>query len=148
MTGKGDGNRSAMRDLAGSRRSPGVVGYLDDEPVAWCGFGTRSDFPRMQRSSLLKPIDDEPVISLTCLLIKKGHREEGLSSRLIATVCDHLAETSRTRTVEAYPVEPSNGRRAGPDNAMTGIASAFRAVGFTEVARPRSDRPVMRYALR
>lgn len=148
MEGKGDGNKAAMRDLAKSNTPPGVVAYLDNEPVAWCGFGDRSHFPRMQRSSLLKPVDDEPVISLTCLLIKKGHRGEGLSSALIAAVCDYLADTVETRTVEAYPVEPAEGRRAGADNAMTGIASAFLAAGFTEVARPRTDRPVMRYTLR
>jgi GNAT superfamily N-acetyltransferase len=148
MEGKGDGNKEAMRDLAARDTPPGVVAYLDDEPVAWCGFGDRADFPRMQRSSLLKPVDDEPVISLTCLLIRKGHRGEGLSSALIAAVCDYLAETGETRTLEAYPVEPAEGRKAGADTAMTGIASAFRAAGFTEVARPRRDRPVMRYALR
>lgn len=148
MEGKGDGNRTAMRDLAGRTTPPGVVAYLDDEPIAWCGFGDRSDFPRMQRSSLLKPVDDEPVISLTCLLVKKGRRGEGLSSKLIAAVCDYLSGTAETRTVEAYPVEPAKGRRAGADTAMTGIASAFLAAGFTEVARPRSDRPVMRYSLR
>ncbi|WP_052745696.1 GNAT family N-acetyltransferase [Allosalinactinospora lopnorensis] len=148
MEGKGDGNKAAMRNLAKRKTPPGVVAYVDDEPVAWCGFGDRSDFPRMQRSSLLKPIDDEPVISLTCLLIKNGHRGEGLCSELIVAVCDYLAETAETRTVEAYPVEPAKGRKAGADNAMTGIASAFLAAGFTEIARPRSDRPVMRYPLR
>ncbi|GAA1490585.1 GNAT family N-acetyltransferase [Brachybacterium sacelli] len=144
---KGEGNKAAMRALAEGDRSPGVVGYLDTEPVAWCAFGDRSDFPRMQRSTLLQPVDDEPVISLTCLLIKKSHRSEGLLPAWITAVCDHLAETSRTRTVEAYPVEPSHGRKAGPDTAMTGIDSAFTAAGLTKVARPKRDRPVLRYHL-
>lgn len=148
MAGKGEGNKAAMRGLAERRTPPGVVAYSDDAPIAWCAFGDRSDFPRMQRSSLLKPVDDEPVVSLTCLLIKKGHRGEGLCSELIVAVCGYLAETAETRTVEAYPVEPAEGRRAGADSAMTGIAGAFRAAGFTEIARPRSDRPVMRYSLR
>jgi GNAT superfamily N-acetyltransferase len=148
MAGKGEGNKAAMRRLAGRKTPPGVVAYQDDEPIAWCGFGDRSDYPRMERSSLLKPVDDEPVVSLTCLLVRKGRRGEGLLSELIAAVCAHLAETADVRTVEAYPVEPAEGRKAGADNAMTGIASAFRAAGFTEIARPRSDRPVMRYPLR
>lgn len=148
MEGKGDGNKAAMRNLAKRKTPPGVVAYLDDEPIAWCGFGDRSDFPRMQRSSLLKPIDDEPVISLTCLFIKKGHRGKGLSSDLIVAVCDYLAEIAEARMVEAYPVEPAKGRKAGADNAMTGIAGAFLTAGFAEIARPRSDRPVMRYSLR
>lgn len=148
MEGKGDGNKAAMRRLAGRKTPPGVVAYLKDEAIAWCGYGDRSDFPRLQRSNLLKPVDDEPVVSLTCLLIKKDHRGEGRSQEVIVAVCDHLAKTSDVRTVEAYPVEPVGGRMAGPDNAMTGIASAFVAAGFEEVARPRQDRPVLRYALR
>lgn len=147
MNNKGEGNKMAMRALAEGDRPPGVVGYLEDEPMAWCGFGDRTDFPRMQRSTLLKPVDDEPMVSLTCLRIKQGHRDQGLSTNLITAVCDQLAETSDTRTVEAYPVEPVQGRRAGPDSAMTGLTSAFIAAGFAEVTRPRKDRPVMRYSL-
>jgi hypothetical protein len=78
---------------------------------------------------------------------QEGSPGDGLSAACIAAVCDYLAETSRTRTVEAYPVEPPDGRRAGPDTAMTGIANVFTAAGFTEVARPRHNRPVMRYEL-
>lgn len=148
MAGKGDGNKAAMRKLAKGTTPPGVVAYREVEPVAWCGFGDRSHYPRLERSSLLKPVDDEPVVSLTCLLVKKEHRGEGLLPELITAVCDHLAGTAGPRTVEACPVEPAAGRRAGADTAMTGIASAFLAVGFTEVARPRQDRPVLRYTLR
>ena len=148
MENKGDGNKAAMRTLATGDTPPGVIGYFDATPVAWCGFGDRSDFPRMRRSALLRPVDDEPVISLTCLLIRKDHRGRGLSTKLIVAVCDHLGRTTDTRTVEAYPIEPARGRRAGADTAMTGIAGTFAAAGFTEIARPRSDRPVMRRALR
>lgn len=147
MQNKGAGNKAAMRKLADGDRPPGVVGYLNRAPVAWCGFGDRTDFPRMQRSTLLKPVDDEPVVSLTCLFIIKSHRGEGLLPAWLDAVCGHLAETSLARVVEAYPIEPPKGRRAGADTAMTGIASAFTAAGFTEVARPKPDRPVMRYEL-
>lgn len=68
-------------------------------------------------------------------------------AELITAVCDYLAEHASTRTVEAYLIEPARGRKAGPDSAMTGIASAYVAAGFTEVARPRKNRPVMRYSL-
>ena len=46
--------------------------------------------------------------------------------------------------VEGYPVEP---KRSGiPDLfACHGLASMFRGVGFTEVARRSETRPMMRY---
>ncbi|MCM1013161.1 Uncharacterised protein [Brevibacterium casei] len=147
MENKGEGNKAAMRELAEGDRSPGIVGYLNHEPVAWCGFGDRADFSRLRRSTLLKSVDDEPVVSLTCLFMVKSHRGEGLLSAWIAAVCGHIAKTSPTRIVEAYPVEPRKRRRAGPDTAMTGISSAFTDAGFTEVARRKHDRPVLRYEL-
>ncbi|GAA1188332.1 GNAT family N-acetyltransferase [Nesterenkonia xinjiangensis] len=147
MANKGEGNKAAMRAVAGGAATPGVVGSLDGEPLAWCSFGDRADFPRMRRSPLLMPIDDQPVVSLACLLLRRDRRGQDLLAAWITAVCGYLAETSSIRTVEAYPVEPPHGRTAGPDTAMTGIASAFAAAGFIEVARPSFDRPVMRYQL-
>jgi hypothetical protein len=134
--GKGEGNRAAMKAVARRKTPPGVVAYDGDEPVAWCRYGARADFPCMQRSALLKPVDDEPVISLTCMFIKKGRRGDGLCTQLIKAVCDHLAVNGDAPAVEAYPVDPAKGRRAGADTAMTGIASAFAAAGS-----PRSRAP-------
>ena len=53
------------------------------------------------------------MISLTCLLIKKDHRGQGLASALITAVCNYLADAGETRVMEAYPIEPPQGRKAG-----------------------------------
>jgi len=50
------------------------------------------------------------------------------------------------RIVEAYPVD-STTRRADM-SVYTGLASTFRELGFTEVARRSPTRPIMRLALR
>jgi hypothetical protein len=48
--------------------------------------------------------------------------------------------------LEGYPVEPKKDKM--PDAfAWTGIASAYRAAGFEEVARRSETRPIMRYYL-
>jgi GNAT superfamily N-acetyltransferase len=146
MEGKGEGNRQAMKDLASGEQAPGVLVYDGDQPVAWCSLGPRASFPRLERSHLLASIDDEPVCAITCIFVHRKHRGAGLLSRVLDAVCEHAA-TAGYMIVEGYPVEPRAGRRAGADTAMTGIASAFLAAGFTEVARPRSDRPIMRRSL-
>jgi hypothetical protein len=52
----------------------------------------------------------------------------------------------RGKVVEAYPVEPkSNDMPAA--FAWTGLASAYRAAGFSEVARRSETRPIMRYRI-
>ncbi|WP_157254580.1 hypothetical protein [Nonomuraea typhae] len=62
---------------------------------------------------------------------------------MIGAACDFAAENGQ-HVVEGFPVDPGPGQVAGADNAMTGIASAFREAGFTEVARRKKDRPAMR----
>jgi GNAT superfamily N-acetyltransferase len=146
MEGKGEGNKQAMKELASRKRAPGVLVYKGDQPVAWCSLGPRTAFPRLERSSLLASVDDEPVCAITCIFVHRQHRGSGLLTAVLDAVCDYAA-TRGYAIVEGYPVEPRPGRRAGSDTAMTGIASAFRDAGFAEVARPRSDRPIMRRSL-
>jgi hypothetical protein len=147
MAGKGDGNKRAMRKLADQRPPPGVVLYRGTTPVAWCSLGPRDSFPRLQRSPLLASIDDEPVCAIACVFVHNMYRGTGLLPAILDAVCDYAAENGYT-TAEGYPIEPRDGRRAGSDTAMTGIASAFLDAGFREVARPRKDRPIMRRSLR
>ncbi|MFC4014207.1 GNAT family N-acetyltransferase [Nonomuraea purpurea] len=147
MEGKGEGNKQAMRRLAQREPVPGVVVYDNDTPVAWCSLGPRSSFPRLERSPLLANLDDGPVCAITCILVQRKHRGSGLLSPILEAVCAYAASAGYT-TAEGYPVEPRAGKRAGADTAMTGIASAFLDAGFSEVARPRGDRPIMRRALR
>ncbi|GLX93462.1 GNAT family N-acetyltransferase [Herbidospora sp. NBRC 101105] len=142
--GKGEGNKKAMRRLAGREPAPGLVVYDDDTPVAWCSLGPRSSFPRLERSPLLaKAGDDEGVCAIACVYVEKSHRGSGLLPGILEAVCD-WASSAGYAHAEGYPVEPREGRRAGADTAMTGIASAFLDAGFSEVARPRADRPIMR----
>jgi GNAT superfamily N-acetyltransferase len=146
MAGKGDGNKRAMK-LAKQASVPGVVIYRGATPVAWCSLGPRASFPRLERSKLLASIDDKPVCAMTCIFVHRKHRGSGLLSTILDAVCEYAADNGYT-IAEGYPVEPRDGRRAGSDTAMTGIASAFLDAGFKELARPRSDRPIMRRSLR
>lgn len=145
--GKGDGNRRAMRKLAEQASAPGVVVYRGTTPVAWCSLGSRDSFPRLERSKLLASIDSKAVCAITCIFVHRKHRGSGLLPAILDAVCEYAAGNGYT-IAEGYPVEPRNGRRAGADTAMTGIASSFHDAGFREVARPRSDRPIVRRSLR
>lgn len=141
--GRDGGNRSAMRERAEQQPPPGLVCYVDGEPVGWVGIGDRSEYPRLQRSPVTKAVDDTPVWVITCLYVRGSHRQQGLQADMIAAACSVAAENG-LQAVEGFPVEPAAGKKAGADNAMTGIASAFLTAGFTEVARRKKDRPAMR----
>jgi hypothetical protein len=146
MDQKGDGNRRAMRRLSRKNPPPGLIAYLKSEPVAWCSLGPRTSFPRLERSPLLRAVEDQGACAITCLFFHRKHRHNGLLPALLEAACSYAAQ-SGYEVVEGYPIEPLPGKKAGPDTAMTGIASAFRKAGFVEVARPRRDRPIMRKQL-
>jgi GNAT superfamily N-acetyltransferase len=87
-------------------------------------------------------LDDEPVWSIVCLFIAKGNRGRGLSRKMIEAAVGY-AKNRGASIVEAYPVEPKTTPMPAVF-AYPGIASAYLAAGFREVARRSETRPIMR----
>lgn len=144
-TARGEANHAAFRALVESGATPGVLAYDGDEPVGWCAIAPRSEYTRLARSRSLKPVDDQPVWSITCFFVARSHRRRGVTRALIAAACDFALERGG-KVVEAYPVAPDE--RGYPDPfAYTGLLSAFLARGFTEVARPSAHRVIVRRKL-
>lgn len=139
---KGAGNRRAMREIVSSGRAPGILAYLDGEPVGWCSVGPRSEYPVLGRSWVLKPVDDQPVWSVVCFFIAKPYRGQGMSGILLEAAVRYAREQGAS-IVEGYPVDPR--KESTPDVfAFTGLASTFLRAGFEEVARRSETRPIMR----
>jgi GNAT superfamily N-acetyltransferase len=142
---KGEANRRAMRVLAESAHPPGILAYAGGQPIGWCAVAPREEYPRLGRSRILKPVDARPVWSIVCFFVARGWRGKGVSVRLLQAAVQHAAAAGAS-IVEGYPIEPRTDRT--PDVfAHTGLASAFRAAGFTEVARRSETRPIMRWQL-
>lgn len=142
---KGDGNRAAFRAVVENGPPPGVLAYAGDQPVGWCAIAPRDEYPALERSRILKRVDDQPVWSVTCFFIAKGWRRRGLAGRLLAAAVAFAGEHG-ARIVEGYPVEPRNDDMPAVF-AWTGMASTFRRAGFVEVARRSETRPIMRLTL-
>ena len=143
---KGNGNRDALRRLVRGPVAPGILAYDGARPVGWCAVAPRADYPALGRSRVLKPVDELPVWSISCLFVEKGSRRRGVSVRLIRAAAAFAASRG-ARVVEGYPVEPRAGSQPDPF-VWTGLASAFRKAGFREVARRSATRPIMRRGVR
>lgn len=139
---KGDGNRDAMRNLIESGTQPGILAYRDGQAVGWCAVAPREDYPGLARSRILRPVDDTPVWSVSCLFVDKDHRGQGISVALLQGALEFVGQRGGS-VVEGYPVEPKNDQMP-PAFAWTGLASAFLKAGFTEVARGSETRPIVR----
>lgn len=145
-SGKGDGNRNAMRAIVESGVVPGILAYIKGKPIAWCSLAPREDYPALERSRIMKKIDETPVWSISCFFIDKGYRRQGVSTWLARAAIDYVKRRGGN-TLEAYPVE-SKKKHTPPAFAWTGLASAFKKVGFIECARRSETRPIMRYYIR
>ena len=143
---KGEANRQAMRALVESGAPTGLLAYDQGQAVGWCAVAPREAYPRLQRSRVLKPVDDQPVWSVTCFFVAKSHRGQGLTVELLRAAIRHVRDLGG-RVVEGYPIQPRQGAIPAAF-AFTGLASSFLQAGFVECARRSETRPMMRFPVR
>jgi GNAT superfamily N-acetyltransferase len=143
---KGEGNRLAMNKLVASGVQPGIIAYRDGEAVGWCALAPRADYPALERSRILKPVDARPCWSVACLFVHRSHRKQGVATGLLKAAVRHVRAHGGT-ILEGYPVEPRGDKPIPPAFAWTGIPSAFESAGFHEVARRSETRPIMRLVM-
>ena len=146
----GHGSREqAMRALCEREHPPGVVTYLDGVPVGWCSISPRAEIPRLVQSKLIRPLDDVPVWSIICVVVRGGHRRKGVTGHLIDGAVGYAAANGAP-AVEAYPVDPVG--RMDLTMAFVGTRSMFERAGFevvgtTDAVASRMPRLVMRRGL-
>src|SRR5262249_19551761 len=142
---KGEGNRRSIKKLVHGGAQQGILAYHDGQAVGWCAFAPRAEYTRLERSRVLKPVDDSPVWSITCFFVDRPYRGQGVTGQLVKAALTY-AKKRGAKIVEAYPIDPKKGRMADVF-VYTGLASTFRKAGFVESVRRSETRPIMRYHL-
>jgi GNAT superfamily N-acetyltransferase len=123
----------------------GILAYDGEKPVGWAAVAPRADFPTLDRSRILKAVDDLPVWSIPCFFVARGYRRKGIMSILIQAA-EEFARKNGAHFLEAYPVD--GGERKMVDTFVyTGLAAAFQKAGYKEVERRSQTRPIMRKSL-
>jgi len=140
---KGAGNRKAMKTIVNSGEVPGILAFAEAKPIAWCAVAPRDSYPALNRSRILKKIDDIPVWSIVCFFVDKQYRNRGVSIQLLRAAIAHVKNRGG-EVLEGYPIEPKKDRMPAVF-AYTGLASAFKQAGFVECARRSETRPIMRF---
>jgi GNAT superfamily N-acetyltransferase len=138
-------NKGQLRELVDGGTVPGLVGYLGGSPVGWISLGPREDYLKLQRSPVMKPVDDAEVWSVVCTYVAKTHRGQGLQHRLLDAALRY-ARDQGVRLVEAYPVDKP--QRSADDFMFFGSRGLYERAGFEEVVRRSPTRVVMRRRLR
>ena len=126
----------------------GLVGYLGDEPVAWCAVEPRSAYPHLprQRTQLIArgelPHDDS-VWAVTCFFTRVGHRRTGATLEMLTAAVEHARDRG-ARAIEGYPMITHPGQEITWDELHVGSRSTFEDCGFEEVGHPTKRRYIMR----
>lgn len=141
---KGESNRRAMRALVKKDKASGLLAYANGKAVGWCAVAPCERYMRLVNSRVLKPVDNQPVWSVTCFFVAKEYRRRGVTVALLEAGADYAREHDAS-ILESYPTDAS--RQQADAFVYTGLASAFRCAGFKEVARRSPTRPIMRRAL-
>ena len=139
---KGEGNRRVLKAIVDGGKVPGILAYLGQEPVGWCSVAPREEFSSLDRSPVLKRLDDRPAWSIVCFYVAKGFRGQGVAEVLIGGALDYVKDRGGS-IVEAYPTAPKKTPLA-PVSSFMGLPAMFARAGFIECARPSRSKVIMR----
>lgn len=132
------------RDLHADPPS-GLVAYVDGVPAGWVKVSPRPDQPRLAHTRNVpkspEPLDDPTVWAITCFVVRREFRRNGLSAQLLDAAVAH-ASAHGARVVEGYPVDTAT-TRASSNALYHGTLSTFTDAGFVVVARPTPSRPIV-----
>jgi GNAT superfamily N-acetyltransferase len=130
----------------------GLLAYLDDQPVGWCGVEPRSAYDGLRRVFKVpwegrdEDKADPTVWAVTCFTVRVGFRRRGVSRALARAAVD-FAQERGARAIEGYPMVVDPGADITWGELNVGKRSIFDDAGFTEVHAPTTRRVVMRIDL-
>jgi GNAT superfamily N-acetyltransferase len=116
----------------------GLLGYIDEEPIAWCSVAPRSTYRRLVDDES----SDEGIWSIACFFVVRRLRGQGMAQRIIKAAIEHARSRGAT-IVEAYPVDPDS-----PSYRFMGFVPVFERAGFCEVGRAGTRRYVMQLRIK
>jgi len=138
-------NRADLKALVDSGRPPGLIAYRGKVPVGWVTLGPREEFRRLERSPVMKVVDDKPVWSIICFVVPSAYRRQGVAHALLRGAIAYARERG-ARLLEAYPVDKAGSQ--SDESMWFGSKSMYDRAGFKEVARRKPARPVVRRRVR
>ena len=119
----------------------GILGYVNDDPIAWCSVSPRETY-RSTMADVLAGDDNENIWSIVCFFVMGNFRGNGLMTRLMEAAEIHAAQSGAT-VLEGYPVDPNS-----PSYRFGGFLSAFEERGYEKIGRKGSRRYVVRKSIK
>jgi len=139
--------KEAFKNLIQKGKAHGMLAFNEGEPIGWCSFGPRLDFPVLASVQAYKRDDIDDVWSITCFFIHRKWRRKGLSHVLLKEAVEVMKKRG-VKIAEGYPVTTTkDGRRLSSSMAWTGPLRIFEELGFKTVQSTNPLKPLMRLEL-
>jgi GNAT superfamily N-acetyltransferase len=139
--------RALQTEIESAEVPPGLIAYLDGEPVGWTRVVLRSTLPGVLNNlALARVLSADPLAWwVTCFAIRQSARGHGVGGALLEAAADH-AQRQGASCVEGHPVDVSQLKAAKVSGSalFTGTMTMFEKAGFHEIGRTYASRPVMR----
>lgn len=86
---------------------------------------------RLERSRTIPRVDELPVWSIVCFIVRPGFRRKGIADAPLDGAIAYAAEQGAT-VLESYPIDTEGGRVSGT-LLFVGTTSMFERAGFIRV---------------
>lgn len=122
--------KALLRQAAEEGPPPGLIAYVQGEPVAWVAIAPREETPVLDASRVTASPGGLGAWAITCFFVRKDFRAKGMMALLIRKATRY-AKLRGANLVEAFPRPPGELKGC---SGYTGISTTFLACGFDEVA--------------
>jgi ribosomal protein S18 acetylase RimI-like enzyme len=139
-----ESNKRQLKALVDRGVVTGLLGYRKQRAIGWVSLGPREDYAKLERSPVMKAVDDRPVWSIICFVVDPKERRAGVAEAMLAGALA-WARGNGVDLIEAYPCDKA--ARSADDSMWFGAKRMFDRAGFEVVARRKPSRPVMRKKL-
>lgn len=145
---KGAPAKQMFKNLIQKGKAHGMLAFAENEPVGWCSFGPRKDFPSLEKVRAYKRNDTSDVWSINCFFIHRKWRGKGLVRGLLKDAIEAMQKRG-VATVEGYPATTTqDGRQLTGSLAWTGPIKTFEELDFKTVQSTNPLKPLVRLELK
>ena len=106
-------NKRDKKLLVDGNRSHGVLLYDRGNPIGWCAYGLKQEFPRIDNGRNYKRLDieknPEKLWRITCFFVDRDYRKKGVAKVALNAALDSI-RAKGGGVIEAYPVTHKSAR--------------------------------------
>ena len=100
-------NKRDKRFLVDEGNAHGILLYDHGQPIGWCAYGPKNEFPRIDNGRNYKRLNledpTEKLWRITCFVVDRDYRGRGVAKITLKAALNSIKEKGGG-VVEAYPV--------------------------------------------